>query len=94
MDLPIVHIRNLPYDTSSTSLFELFEDYDVHSIRTKPGSCFVILKQMKNAQAAVEKLNGINFNGRYIICGIFNAHIDNKDLLTEDTLKLIDNYQA
>lgn len=94
MDLPIVYVRNLPYDTPSSSLYELFESYGIHSIRTKPGSCYVILKQMKNAKLAVEKLNGINFNGRYIICGIFNTEIDPELILTEETLKQIDNYYA
>ncbi|EER33309.1 conserved hypothetical protein [Candida tropicalis MYA-3404] len=74
-DFPIVHVKNYPFGTSNLELFEFFGKYgNIHQIRTnssQPGTCFIIYKNLINAQRAAQELNGVNFNGRYIITSMY-----------------------
>lgn len=76
-DLPIVFVKNLPFDSSTESLFELFSQHgEIYQIRiakdkTTKGSCFVVYMNLKDALQASKLLNGINFNGRYIVASMY-----------------------
>lgn len=76
-DLPIVFVKNLPYDSSTDSLFELFSQHgEIYQIRiaedeTCKGSCFVVYMNLKDALQASKLLNGINFNGRYLVASMY-----------------------
>ncbi|CAH2354734.1 hypothetical protein CLIB1423_18S02498 [[Candida] railenensis] len=94
-DFPIVLVKNLPYSTSSDSLFNLFSKYgNIHQIRvpdqssSEPapaGSCFVIYRNIEAAHQASKRINGINFEGRYLVASIYNvdkAKLSHEDFIT------------
>lgn len=86
MDLPIVLVKNLPYDASSSLLLELFSKYGpVNQLRISDGSapagtCYVVYTEMEDAKRAARELSGINFMNRYLVLGLFKA---DKDVLQE-----------
>lgn len=79
MELPIVLVKNLPYDASTGLLFGLFNKYGpVNQIRISDGSspagtCFVIYTNMEDASKAASELNGINFQSRYLVLTMYKA---------------------
>lgn len=85
MDFPIVWVKNLPYNPSTSSLYELFAKYgNIYQIRVpeKFGNCFVIYHNLESAKSAISGLNGMNFQGRYIIATLYN--VDKSKLINED----------
>lgn len=86
MDLPIVLVKNLPYDASSSLLLDLFSKYGpVNQLRISDGSapagmCYVVYTEMDDAKKAARELSGINFLNRYLVLGLFKA---DKDVLNE-----------
>lgn len=91
-DFPIVLVKNLPYNTSGDSLLNLFSKYgNIHQIRVPDasssdpapaGSCFVIYRNIEAANQAAKRVNGINFEGRYLVASIYN--VDKSKLSHED----------
>ncbi|KAF3992265.1 hypothetical protein FT663_01216 [Candidozyma haemuli var. vulneris] len=80
MELPIVQVKNLPYDASTASFFELFGKYGtVNQLRISDGSapagtCFIVYTNMDDASKAAKELSGINFQNRYLVSGLY--HVD------------------
>lgn len=80
-EFPIVWARNLPYRASVDSLYELFGSYGaIHQIRMPTqareilGTCMVIYSSLENAKTAARELNGVNFEGRYLVTSIFQVN--------------------
>lgn len=76
-DFPIVLVKNLPYDVSTKSLYELAGNFgNIHQIRipteeqTK-GTCFIVYNNLSSAIKASKGLNGVNFQGRYLVSSLF-----------------------
>ncbi|GMF06157.1 unnamed protein product [Ambrosiozyma monospora] len=75
-EFPILQVKNLPYETDSDELYNLFgQQGNVLEIRlgsdeTK-GQALVIYKNYKDCVDAVEKLKGVNLKGRYIVCSLY-----------------------
>lgn len=91
-DFPIVVVKNLPYHTSKDQLFSLFSKYgNIHQIRVPDssapspapaGSCFIVYKNLSSAQEASKRINGINFEGRYLVASLYT--VDTSVLRAED----------
>jgi len=69
----ILFVKNLGYNASAEDLFELFGKFGpIRQIRqgisndTK-GTAFVVYEEMMDAKQACDKLNGFNFQNRYIV---------------------------
>lgn len=89
MDFPIVLVKNLPYNPNTTSLYSLFGKIGtINQIRvpgeksTNLGTCFVIYTDVQSAKKAVSELNGVNFEGRYIVVSLYQ--VDKSKLVEED----------
>ncbi|KAK6460706.1 hypothetical protein DFJ63DRAFT_239377 [Scheffersomyces coipomensis] len=87
-DFPIVHARNIPFGTSTESLYELFSKHgSLNQIRISnqdnKNDCFVIYNNLSIAKRIVKELNGINFNGRYLILSLYAI---DKSKLTDDDI--------
>ena len=70
----IIFVRNLPYKISADELYDIFGKYGTirqmrkgNSSKTK-GTCFVVYEDIFCAKNAVDKLNGFNVAGKYLIC--------------------------
>ncbi|CAI5758430.1 unnamed protein product [Candida verbasci] len=71
---PIVQVKNLPFNSSSKSLYEFFGKFgNINQIRINEGSCFIIYTNFINAEKAAKVLNGVNFNGRYLITSLYQV---------------------
>lgn len=88
-EFPIVLVKNLPYNTSNSSLYEFFGKYGyINQIRinsSQPGTCFIIYHNIKNAQRAAQDLNGVNFNGRYLVISMYQV---DKSKINEEEMAL------
>lgn len=89
-DFPIVLVKNLPYTVSTEALYELFGNFgNIHQIRIpdneqNKGTCFVIYNNLANANTASKSLNGINFQGRYLVSLLYS--VDKSKLSKEDII--------
>lgn len=90
-DFPIVLVKNLPFNTSVPSLYDLLGRYgNIHQLRIpdeaspdkQPGNCIVIYHNFESALKALKELNGVNFHGRYIVAGLYG--VDKSKLSHED----------
>ncbi|KAK6200473.1 uncharacterized protein RJT21DRAFT_86336 [Scheffersomyces amazonensis] len=86
-DFPIVYVKNLPYNTSTESLYQLFGEHGaINQIRVSnqehTGDCFIVYQNLASATKVVKELNGINFNGRYIVLSLYS--VDKSKLAEED----------
>lgn len=87
-DYPIVLIRNLPYSVSTESLIELAGSYGpIYQVRISnseetKGSAFAIYYDIGHANKAAKGLNGMNFQGRYLVSSLYG--VDKSLLATED----------
>lgn len=76
-DFPIVLVKNLPYEISSEELYELFGTFgNILEVRkgSKPetkGTAFIVYQNLQAAKLSIEKLNGYNFNNRYLVCLLY-----------------------
>ncbi|RLV93836.1 hypothetical protein JA1_002225 [Spathaspora sp. JA1] len=77
-DFPIVQVKNLPYKVSTNSMYEFFGQFgNINQIRisdhdsSTQGSCFIIYSNLNNAIRAANELNGVNFQGRYLVTGLY-----------------------
>lgn len=87
-EFPIVLVKNLPYSSSTDSLYELFARFgNVHQIRISDGlsqdapqgTCIVIFTNLASAQKAVQGANGINFQGRYLVVLMYGVDTSKLD---------------
>lgn len=87
-DFPIVIVKNLPYSCSTDTLYQLFGEYgNVHQIRVSDGhsedapkgTCLVIFTNFISAQKAALAVNGLNFQGRYLVVLMYNVNISKID---------------
>ncbi|KAF2670747.1 pre-mRNA branch site protein p14 [Microthyrium microscopicum] len=69
----ILFVKNLGYNSSAGDLFELFGKFGpIRQIRqgisndTK-GTAFVVYEEVTDAKQACDKLNGFNFQNRYLV---------------------------
>eukprot|EP00388_Colpodella_angusta_P024702 GDKJ01065053.1.p1 GENE.GDKJ01065053.1~~GDKJ01065053.1.p1 ORF type:complete len:130 (+),score=13.73 GDKJ01065053.1:35-391(+) len=74
----VLFVRNLPYNSSSNDLYDLFGKYGtIRQIRkgtdqdTK-GTAFVIYDDIFDAQAAFKELQGFNYEQRYLSIQYYN----------------------
>ncbi|CUM55671.1 uncharacterized protein AC631_02861 [Debaryomyces fabryi] len=87
-DFPIVLVKNLPYDVSTKSLYELAGKFgNIHQLRIpvdeqNKGTCFIVYNNLSNAIKASKSLNGINFQGRYLVS--MHYSVDKSKLSEED----------
>jgi pre-mRNA branch site protein p14 len=69
-------IKNLSYNVSAEELFELFGKFGpIRQIRqgianNTKGTAFVVYEDVADSKMACDKLNGFNFQGRYLV-GMF-----------------------
>ncbi|KAF7999079.1 hypothetical protein HF325_006611 [Metschnikowia pulcherrima] len=72
-ELPIVVVKNLPYNASTTLLYDLFSNFGkIHQLRISDGSvpqgtCYVVFMSLVDAKKAARELNGVNFKSRYLV---------------------------
>ena len=70
----IIYVRNLPPKATPEELYDIFGKYGaIRQIRkgntTKTRGCaFIIYEDIYQAKEAVDKLNGFNVAGKYLIC--------------------------
>ncbi|KAI1189094.1 hypothetical protein F5B17DRAFT_428920 [Nemania serpens] len=73
--LPVLFIKNLNYEVTDGDLFKLFDPDETGIIRqirkgisvdTK-GTAYVVFWNAMDAKNALEKLNGFNFQNRYLV---------------------------
>jgi pre-mRNA branch site protein p14 len=95
-EFPIVLVKNLPYTASSEALYGLFGKYGpINQVRvpensgTGPtpgnlGTCFIIYNNVSSAKKAAAELNGVNFEGRYLVSTMY--HVDRSKLQQEDLM--------
>lgn len=66
-------VKNLSYNVSSEELFDLFGKYGpIRQIRqgianNTKGTAFVVYEDVMDAKTACDKLNGFNFQNRYLV---------------------------
>ncbi|CUV05112.1 unnamed protein product, partial [Cryptosporidium hominis] len=68
----IIYFRQLPYDISSTDLYDIFGRHGtIRQIRrgvgedTK-GTAFVVYDEIEDAKSALKQLSGFQVSGRYV----------------------------
>lgn len=92
-DYPIVWGKNLPYRTSVESLYELFGQFgNINQIRIPEkgssrdilGTCLVVYNNLDHARAAAAGLNGVNYEGRYLVTSLYNV---DPTLLEQETFE-------
>lgn len=66
-------VKNLSYNVSSEELFDLFGKFGpIRQIRqgiaqSTKGTAFVVYEDVMDAKTACDKLNGFNFQNRYLV---------------------------
>ncbi|KIW05700.1 uncharacterized protein PV09_03560 [Verruconis gallopava] len=66
-------VKNLSYSISAEDLFDLFSKFGpIRQIRqgissNTKGTAFVVYEDVSDAKQACDKLNGFNFQGRYLV---------------------------
>ncbi|EWC46479.1 pre-mRNA branch site p14-like protein [Drechslerella stenobrocha 248] len=69
----ILFVKNLSYQVSSEELFDLFGKFGpIRQIRqgvanNTKGTAFVVYEEVNDAKTACDKLNGFNFQNRYLV---------------------------
>ncbi|KAF7458604.1 putative splicing factor 3B subunit 6 [Cryptosporidium felis] len=76
----ILHIRQLPYDISSSDLYDIFGRYGtIRQIRkgvenNTRGTAFVVYDEIDDAMNALENLSGLHVSGRYLTVLFFDTN--------------------
>ncbi|EGW31249.1 uncharacterized protein SPAPADRAFT_56134 [Spathaspora passalidarum NRRL Y-27907] len=90
-EFPIVLVKNLPYKVSTSSMYEFFGQFgNINQIRisneeSTQGSCFIIYSNLANAIRAANELNGVNFQGRYLVTSLYPV---DKSLINKEEMIL------
>ncbi|KZZ97167.1 Nucleotide-binding, alpha-beta plait [Ascosphaera apis ARSEF 7405] len=72
----ILFVKNLSYNVGAEDLFELFGKFGpIRQIRqgvsnNTKGTAFVVYEETNDAKQACDKLNGFNFQNRYLVGGV------------------------
>ncbi|KAF3401722.1 Splicing factor 3B subunit 6 [Penicillium rolfsii] len=86
----ILFVKNLSYNVTAEQLFDLFGKFGpIRQIRqgianNSKGTAFVVYEDVHDAKQACDKLNGFNFQSRYLV-----AAIRTLDESFSDTLNLV-----
>ncbi|KAF1985734.1 pre-mRNA branch site protein p14 [Aulographum hederae CBS 113979] len=86
----ILFVKNLSYNVSAEDLFDLFGPFGtIRQIRqgisnSTKGTAFVVYEDVTDAKAACEKLNGFNFQNRYLVV---LYHVPEKSLKAQSELE-------
>ncbi|ODQ77908.1 hypothetical protein BABINDRAFT_9882 [Babjeviella inositovora NRRL Y-12698] len=102
-DYPIVMVKNLPYETTLSELYGMFGVYGaIIQVRkgntpSTRGTCLVVYNSLKAAKAANDRLQGVNFKGRYVttlMYGVDRTKLKAEELETRKDIlgKLKDQY--
>lgn len=88
-DFPIIQIKNLPYKTSNLELSNLCARFgslsQIRVPKDEPdGTAIAVFMNVTSAQKAAKELNGVNFQGRYLVAGMYK--VDKSRLAAEDFL--------
>ena len=73
MSLSALFVKNLSYNVSTEELFDLFGKFGpIRQIRqgiasNTKGTAFVVYEDVMDAKSACDKLNGFNFQNRYLV---------------------------
>ncbi|GMM29313.1 hypothetical protein DAMA08_020290 [Martiniozyma asiatica (nom. inval.)] len=84
--LPMIHIKNLPYDYNAKDLLPILEPFgaiiDIRSGSSQDtkGQAIVTYTTLASAKLAHSKLQGINFEGRYVVV---TPYVPNSETLKE-----------
>jgi len=73
--LPILFVKNLNYDVDSKALWTLFDPNQERIVRQirqgisvdSRGTAYVVFWNVMDAKNALDKLNGFNFQNRYLV---------------------------
>ncbi|OQE20335.1 hypothetical protein PENSTE_c013G09992 [Penicillium steckii] len=71
----ILFVKNLNYNVTAEQLFDLFGKFGpIRQIRqgianNSKGTAFVVYEDVHDAKQACDKLNGFNFQNRYLVAG-------------------------
>ncbi|KAI5967311.1 hypothetical protein CANMA_003131 [Candida margitis] len=88
-NFPIVSVKNVSFTASPTQIFETFAPFGhIYQIRHNPkqqGQLFIIYSTLKSAQLAAKELNGVNFEGRYLVTSMYGV---DKSKISEESFKL------
>jgi len=69
----VLFVKNLSYNVTSEELFDLFGKFGpIRQIRqgianNTKGTAFVVYEDVMDAKTACDKLNGFNFQNRYLV---------------------------
>ncbi|KAG7292973.1 hypothetical protein NEMBOFW57_003018 [Staphylotrichum longicolle] len=81
-----------PYNVTPEELFDLFGKYGpIRQVRqgiasNTKGTAFVVYEDVMDAKQACDKLNGYNFQNRYLVAGPVLYHQPDKMLRTKEDL--------
>lgn len=93
-DFPIVLLKNLPFNLSSSALYDIVGKYgNIVQVRVpdelekkeeyyQPGTCLVVYMNLSSAVTAAKELNGVNVHGRYVVASLYG--VDTSKLVEED----------
>lgn len=87
-DFPIVQVKNLPYNTSTSAIYELASPYgSINQVRVpsgnaNAGTCIIVYNNMVSATRASNEINGVNYRGRYLVAHLYT--VDRLKLMHED----------
>ncbi|SGZ53396.1 CIC11C00000002504 [Sungouiella intermedia] len=90
-EFPIVLVKNIPYDASTSLLYEVFGKFGhIHQLRISDGlvpqgSCYVVYSELASAKRAARELNGVNFHSRYLVAHMFAV---DPEILREELYRL------
>lgn len=94
-DYPIVLVKNIPYDASTSLLYDIFGKFGhIHQLRISDGlvpqgTCYVVYSNLNSAKRAARELNGVNFRSRYLVAHMYAV---DPEILRGELLKLKEKY--
>lgn len=94
-EFPIVLVKNIPYDASTSLLYDLFGKFGhIHQLRISDGlvpqgSCYIVYSDLGAAKRAARELNGVNFHSRYLVAHMYAV---DSEILREELYRLKDQH--
>ncbi|EGP86538.1 unnamed protein product [Zymoseptoria tritici ST99CH_3D7] len=91
-------VKNLSYNVSTEELFDLFGKFGpIRQIRqgiatNTKGTAFVVYEDVLDAKSACDKLNGFNFQNRYLV--VLYHQIDKMAKSQQDMAQRTENLEA
>lgn len=90
-EFPIVLVKNIPYDASTSLLYEIFGKFGhIHQLRISDGlvpqgTCYIVYSDLNAAKRAARELNGVNFHSRYLVAHMYGV---DADIVREELFRL------